>query len=67
MPESDGERKITLIDVVTNFGFSSINNLFPVSQNFEQNTNVVNREQYILTNLYSRRSRNRKINDYQSS
>ncbi|WP_273016258.1 ATP-binding protein [Leeuwenhoekiella blandensis] len=51
MPESDGERKITLIDVVTNFGFSSINNLFPVSQNFEQNTNVVNREQ--LDNIVS--------------
>lgn len=45
MPESDGERTITLIDVVTNFGFSSIDNLFPVSQNFEQNPNVVNREQ----------------------
>lgn len=45
MPESDGERTITLIDVVTNFGYSSIDNLFPVSQNFEQNPNVVNREQ----------------------
>lgn len=45
MPESDGERTITLIDVVTNFGFSSIDNLFPVSQNFEQNSKVVNREQ----------------------
>ncbi|WP_067150180.1 AAA family ATPase [Pseudotamlana agarivorans] len=45
MPESDGERTITLIDVVTNFGFSSIDNLFPVSQNFEKNSKVVNREQ----------------------
>lgn len=45
MPESGGERTITLIDIVTNFGFSSIDNLFPVSQNFEQNPKVVNREQ----------------------
>lgn len=51
MPESDGERTITLIDVVTNFGFSNIDNIFPVSQNFEQNSNVVNREQ--LDNIVS--------------
>ncbi|WP_405199226.1 AAA family ATPase [Christiangramia sp. LLG6405-1] len=45
MPESDRERTITLIDIVANFGFSSIDNLFPVSKNFEQNLNVINREQ----------------------
>lgn len=45
MPENREERTITLIDVVANFGFSSIENLFPVSQNFENNSNVIQREQ----------------------
>lgn len=45
MPENREERTITLIDVVANFGFSSIENLFPVSQNFENNPTVIQREQ----------------------
>lgn len=45
MPENREERTVTLIDIVTNFGFSSIENLFPVSQNFENNQNVIQREQ----------------------
>lgn len=45
MPENREERTVTLIDIVANFGFSSIENLFPVSQNFENNPNTVEREQ----------------------
>ena len=45
MPENREERTVTLIDIVANFGFSSIENLFPVSQNFEDNTNIIQREQ----------------------
>jgi hypothetical protein len=45
MPENREERTITLIDVLANFGFSSIENLFPVSQNFENNQIVIQREQ----------------------
>lgn len=44
MPEQH-QRTITFIDVVANFGFSSIENLFPVSQNFENNPNTIQREQ----------------------
>jgi hypothetical protein len=45
MPEYREERTLTLLDIVTNFGFSSLENLFPVSQNFENNESVVEREQ----------------------
>lgn len=45
MPENREERTLTLIDIVANFGFSSIENLFPVSQNFENNPNIIQREQ----------------------
>lgn len=45
MPENREERTVTLIDIVANFGFSSIENLFPVSQNFENNPNTIEREQ----------------------
>lgn len=45
MPEKREERTITFIDVVANFGFSSIENLFPVSQNFENTPDTVQREQ----------------------
>lgn len=45
MPEQREERTITFIDVVANFGFCSIDNLFPVSQNFENNPNTIQREQ----------------------
>ncbi|WP_313578883.1 ATP-binding protein [Chishuiella sp.] len=45
MPERREERTVTFIDVVANFGFSSIENLFPVSQNFENNPDTVQREQ----------------------
>lgn len=45
MPEKREERTLTFIDVVANFGFSSIENLFPVSQNFENNTDVIQRKQ----------------------
>lgn len=45
MPENREERTLTLIDIVANFGFSSIENLFPVSQNFENNPNIIPREQ----------------------
>lgn len=45
MPEKREERTITFIDVVANFGFSSIENLFPVSQNFENNLDTIQREQ----------------------
>jgi hypothetical protein len=45
MPEKREERAVTILDVVANFGFSSIENLFPVSQNFEKNLNAVDREQ----------------------
>ncbi|HRE76380.1 MAG TPA: ATP-binding protein [Flavobacterium sp.] len=45
MPENREERTITLIDIVANFGFSSIENLFPVSQHFENNPNTIQREQ----------------------
>ncbi|PQA97067.1 hypothetical protein B0A69_03190 [Chryseobacterium shigense] len=45
MPEKREERTLTFIDVVANFGFSSIENLFPVTQNFENNSNVIHREQ----------------------
>lgn len=45
MPESREERTVTLIDIVANFGFSSLENLFPISQNFENNANLIQREQ----------------------
>jgi hypothetical protein len=45
MPENREGRTITLIDIVANFGFNSIENLFPVSQNFEKNSNTVERVQ----------------------
>lgn len=45
MPENREERTLTLIDIVANFGFSSLENLFPVSQNFENNSTVIQREQ----------------------
>jgi len=45
MPEKREERTVTFIDVVANFGFSSIENLFPVSQNFENTLDTVQREQ----------------------
>lgn len=45
MPENREDRTITLIDIVANFGFSSIENLFPVSQNFESNSTAIQREQ----------------------
>src|SRR5690606_38865336 len=45
MPEQREEKTVTFIDVVANFGFSSIENLFPVSQNFENNPNTIQREQ----------------------
>ncbi|MEL1252165.1 ATP-binding protein [Flavobacterium sp. DGU38] len=45
MPESREERTMTMIDIVANFGFSSIENLFPVSQNFENNVKLIQREQ----------------------
>lgn len=47
MPEKREERTLTFIDVVANFQFSSIENLFPVSQNFESNPNVIKREQLV--------------------
>ncbi|GAA5098112.1 hypothetical protein GCM10023210_33950 [Chryseobacterium ginsengisoli] len=45
MPEKREERTLTFIDVVANFGFSSIENLFPVTQNFENSSNAIHREQ----------------------
>jgi hypothetical protein len=45
MPENREDRTITLIDIVANFGFSSVENLFPVSQNFENNSTAIQREQ----------------------
>lgn len=45
MPEKHEERTVTSIDVVANFGFSSIENLFPVFQRFENNPNTIQREQ----------------------
>lgn len=45
MPEKREERTITFIDVIAEFGFSTIENLFPVSQNFENNPNTIQREQ----------------------
>ncbi|KIO54436.1 ATP-binding protein [Flavobacterium hibernum] len=45
MPENRDERTLTLIDTLACFGFSSIENLFPVSQNFEHNPSVILREQ----------------------
>ena len=45
MPESEDDRTIGVIDVIASFGFSSLENLFPVSQNFEKNIRIVEREQ----------------------
>ncbi|AZA64437.1 ATP-binding protein [Chryseobacterium carnipullorum] len=45
MPESEDSRTIGVIDVIASFGFSAIENLFPVSQNFEKNLFTVEREQ----------------------
>ncbi len=44
-PESRNERKLTFIDVVAHFGYSSKENIFPVTQNFEKKENTVRREQ----------------------
>lgn len=44
-PEKREERTIISLDIVGEFGLSSLENLFPVSQNFENNPNTVKREQ----------------------
>lgn len=51
MPEKREERTLTFIDIVANFGFNCIEDLFPVSQNFENNHNTIEREQ--LKNIIS--------------
>lgn len=45
MPEGKGNRTITTLDVVNSLSFSAIEDLFPVSQNFERITNLIEREQ----------------------
>jgi len=45
MPEKRDERTVTFLDVIANFGFSSIEYLFPVTENFENNFNSVKRQQ----------------------
>ncbi len=44
-PEKREERTIISLDIIGEFGLSSLDNLFPVSQNFEDNPNAVTREQ----------------------
>lgn len=54
-PEKRNERMVTYIDVVGEFGFPSIEYLFPVSQDFEKNENSILREQlYVILNLIDR-------------
>lgn len=47
MPNSKHDTKITYVNIIANLGFKngSIENLFPVSQNFEKLQNAVTREQ----------------------
>lgn len=45
MPESEDDRTLGVTDVIASFGFSALENLFPVSQNFEKNIRTVEREQ----------------------
>ncbi|MBZ9631735.1 NACHT domain-containing protein [Salegentibacter sp. LM13S] len=47
MPEARSRRKITVTDIIASLGFNdgSIENLFPVSQNLEDNKNSIIREQ----------------------
>lgn len=45
MPNNKGFRTITCVDVLGEFGLSSLDNLFPVTQDFEHNQFVIRRAQ----------------------